>query len=152
MSHHENLNVQYVENNRQIAKRVLIFLEDRRVLTERIHIENFEECRRSAHDIRGLLQNELIAISGKGPLSVDLSDMQKACRNFVSAAGTNSVNFRRDGSLFNGHMTSLREIFAQRIRHIAEVFDESPGPQLQELLNSVSARDSATNGWTAPGS
>lgn len=131
----DDVEMQYIQQNLHLAERLLVFLQDRRLLRTRAHDEDFESCRESAQELRKVLEAELLAVRGKGFFFEALSDMQKACRIFVSAAGTNSQDFRRDPRLFVTHLNILRDVFSQRVRLIVERFDLTVSDELQALLD-----------------
>ena len=89
----DDTEARYIQQNLHVAERILIFLQDRRILRSRVHEEDFEECRISAMDLRRVLEAELLTVQDKGFLFIALSDMQKACRIFVDAAGSSSRTF-----------------------------------------------------------
>lgn len=125
----------YLADNRHIAERLMILLQRRRLLRDRIMDEDYEECRKSAHDLRKVFENEMLTVSGGGFLLRALMDLQVACTNFVSAAGQKSEAFRRDDDLFRYHLVVLREIFAQRVALIVEKFDLLITPEIQEMID-----------------
>ncbi len=125
----------YLADNRHIAQRLMILLQRRRLLRDRIMDEDYEECRKSAHDLRKVFENEMLTVSGGGFLLRALMDLQAACTNFVSAAGRKSEAFRRDDDLFRYHLVVLREIFAQRVGLIVEEFDLLVTPEIQEVID-----------------
>lgn len=132
---HLDEEAKYVQENRHIARRLTILLQRRRLLRERFTQEDYEECRKSAHELRKVFENEMLAETGNGFLLRALIDMQSACTNFVSAAGTKSANFRQDDELFRYHIVVLREVFAQRMRLIVAKFDLDVTPEVSEIIN-----------------
>src|SRR4051812_19150248 len=51
---------EYVQSIRELARRVIVFLEPRRVLTDDHRREDFDDCRASAHQIRDFLTIEIM--------------------------------------------------------------------------------------------
>ncbi|WP_137123472.1 hypothetical protein [Segeticoccus rhizosphaerae] len=125
----------YIQDYRHIAERLVKLLQRRRLLRDRLLAEDYEECRESAHDLRKVFENEMLAVTDRGFLLAAITDMQTACTNFVSAAGRDSANFRRDDELFRYHLIVLREVFAKRLRLIVEKFDLQVTPEIQAVIN-----------------
>ncbi|MFI5182533.1 MAG: DUF6650 family protein, partial [Thermoanaerobaculia bacterium] len=67
----------------EVAKRVLAFLEDRRVLFDPPHMEFEPFCIQSALEIRKFLTKELGSLNRKRPLAQSLSAVRAACRRFL---------------------------------------------------------------------
>jgi hypothetical protein len=125
----------YLQDNHHIAERLIKLLQRRRLLRDRLMDEDYEECRESAHDLRKVFENEMLAITDGGFLLRAVTDMQTACTNFVSAAGRHSEAFRRDDELFRYHLVVLREVFAQRVKLIVEEFDLRVTPEVQAIID-----------------
>lgn len=70
-------------SERDAAKRVIAYLEDRRVLYSPYDLEVPEHCATSAIDIRRHLTDELQKIDGEGELAKQLRAMRVACRKFL---------------------------------------------------------------------
>ncbi len=125
----------YLQNNRHIAERLLIFLEGRRLLLDRITGEDQVYCRKSADALRKVLENEMLNVKDGGFLLEALRDLRRACTNFVSAAGAESQAFKDDDLLFRYHLEILREAFALRVVRIVNEFDLRPTPEVQEIMS-----------------
>jgi hypothetical protein len=125
----------YLQNNRHIAERLLVFLEDRRLLRDRMSDEDQVYCRKSADALRKVLENEMLNVQHGGFLLDALRELRRACTNFVSAAGPKSQAFKEDNALFQYHLEILREAFAQRVRRIVTEFDLRPTPEVQEIMD-----------------
>ena len=52
----------YIVDNNRHAERILTVLEDRRLFRDRATIEDCDFCRRSAHELRGLLEARMLTI------------------------------------------------------------------------------------------
>lgn len=52
----------YIVDNHRHAERILTVLEDRRLFRDRATIEDCDFCRRSAHELRGLLEARMLTI------------------------------------------------------------------------------------------
>lgn len=130
----DSVDFAYLQNNRHIAERLLVFLEDRRLLRERDILEDYVYCRKSADALRQVLGNEMLLVHDGGVLLDVLRDLRRACTNFVSAAGPKSQSFKDDDSLFRYHLEMLREVFGQRVRLVVEIFGLSPSPEIKQII------------------
>ncbi len=75
------------EAERAVAKRVLTFLEDRRVLYVPSEMEVPEHGVQSVLRIREMLTSEIGLLTGDGQLVQSLRAMRAACRKFLGAIG-----------------------------------------------------------------
>lgn len=87
------------------ARRVLTFLEDRRVLYNPDSVEVPEHCVRSVIEIRQMLTSELGSLDSDSELSHSLRAMRSACRKFLDTAHENDGRIITD-SRHHGHWTS----------------------------------------------
>lgn len=131
------LDMDYFQKNVRAAERLLIFLEDKRLLRERFSREDEEYCRRSADALRGVLEAEMLTVQGRGMLLSALQDMRRACTIFVTEAGPKAKWFEQDDQLFSHHLVILRTVFAQRVRLIAEEFELNPSAEVMQIINFV---------------
>lgn len=90
------------ESDVKIAKRVVSFLEDRRVLYSPYDWEVPHHCVSSVFEIRHMLTDEIGKISQKKELHNDLQLLRSACRKFLDEIQQYKIN--TDGPL---HMSSL---------------------------------------------
>jgi hypothetical protein len=65
------------------ARRVIIFLEDRRVLYHPHELEIPEHCVRSVYNIRERITHELGALNDHSELALKLKAIRAACRKFL---------------------------------------------------------------------
>jgi len=70
------------------ARRVIAFLEDRRVLYEPEQMEVPDHCVHSVIEIRHRLSEELGKLEGGSELAASLRAMRAACRKFLERVGT----------------------------------------------------------------
>lgn len=66
-----------------VARRVLVFLEDRRVLFNPYHLEVADQCVRSVLEIRSFLTAEIGRLAGDSKLGEHLRGIRAACRKFL---------------------------------------------------------------------
>ena len=71
------------ESETQVAKRVIDFLEDRRVLYSPYELEIPHHCISSVFEIRRMLTEEMGKLSKQQALSDDLKLMRASCRKFL---------------------------------------------------------------------
>jgi hypothetical protein len=129
------LDMDYYQRNVLTAERLLIFLEDKRLLRDRFDLEDEEHCRRSADALRGVLEGEMLTVQGRGMLLSALQDMRRACTTFVTAAGPKAKWFKKDDELFRHHLVILRTVFAQRVGLIAEQFELRPSDEVRQIID-----------------
>ncbi|WP_155128680.1 DUF6650 family protein [[Actinomadura] parvosata] len=84
---------QKTSTDRRIAREVIVFLEDRRLLFGDRHVEDEGHCVRSALQIRAFLTEQLKRHEMGRELSTALKAMRAACRQFVDVAGPQGENF-----------------------------------------------------------
>lgn len=89
-----------------VARRVVSFLEDRRVLYADESIEVVEHCVRSVIEIRHYLTSEIQHL-GESELSGSLRAMRAACRKFLDCVDDDRGAVIRYG-LHEGHWASWR--------------------------------------------
>lgn len=113
----------------QKAKRILTFLEDRRVLYNPSSLEVPEHCAHSVKEIRTFLTNELSTIDSTSELSSSLRAMRTACRKFMDTVGSKREIVIHGGQ--NGHYASwhflpalgeLRGVFGIYLAKVAATY------------------------------
>jgi hypothetical protein len=106
-----SLNWEKVSGDKDVARRVITFLEDRRLLFGERHTEDQMHCIDSAVAIRRFLTDELTNAKPGKSLEASLRAMRTACRNFVEAAGPDGRNFRyQDGRHTDRFSLALGEL------------------------------------------
>jgi hypothetical protein len=78
------------ESERGIARRVIAFLEDRRVLYNPYHIEIDDQVTSSVLDIRQALTTEIGSLDAQSELAAHLRAMRAACRKYLDDTGPGS--------------------------------------------------------------
>jgi hypothetical protein len=110
-----------------IARRVITFLEDRRVLFIASEMETPDHCVKSILEIRQFLTNELASLDSSSELSSSLRAMRAACRKFLNIVGDERGEVIKYGGhsghwaswVFNGAIGELRGVFGIHIARIA---------------------------------
>ncbi|GIF53475.1 hypothetical protein DFJ67_1176 [Asanoa ferruginea] len=128
-----------VDGDKDVARRVINFLEDRRLLFGDRHMEDSMHCIRSAIEIRQMLTREMNASKPGETLEHSLRAMRAACRKFVDAAGPDAENFTRrllpqEAGNFGLALGDLRTSIGVQIALIAEQFGLSVDEYLATIL------------------
>lgn len=113
---------EYLETNRDVARRVLADLEDRRVLFYSHGREDPEYCRRSAAEIRQLMTSELSAVGQGDDMDRALRAIRNAARDFIDQAGPKSHHFLADMVTFWKALEDMRIAMAPYIRGMATAY------------------------------
>jgi hypothetical protein len=112
------------------ARRIITFLEDRRVLYNPSEAESPDHCVQSVIDIRHFLTEEISTGSPEGQLVASLRAMRSACRKFLDAVGDRDGEIMRFGG-HSGHFANwkflsalgeLRGVFGVYLASIATTY------------------------------
>lgn len=123
------------------ARRILVFLEDRRVLYNPGKLEVPEQCVDSVVKIREFLTTELGTITTESEVGESLRAMRASCRKFLDTVGGRDSDIVIN-SRSHGHWTSwrfypalgeLRGVFGVHVALLAVKF----GLDLEENLQSI---------------
>ncbi len=131
-----------VEPEIDAARRVIGFLEDRRVLCEIRPRDEVEHCVQSVLMIRSKLTQELGELSDKSRLAEQLRAMRAACRKFLTTVEQQGVSVAAQrGSLdpsqgvaFNSALGELRGTFGIHVAQIAALHGLDVEPGLAAIL------------------
>jgi hypothetical protein len=115
------------ESQRAIARRVIAFLEDRRVLFVPSEMEVPQHCVESILRIREFLTRELGGLDSDSPICQSLRAMRAACRKFLATVETDDRRIIEFGAqrnhyaswIFNGAVGELRGVFGIHIATLA---------------------------------
>lgn len=110
-----------------VARRVITFLEDRRVLYIPSEMEDPHHCNLSIIEIRKFLTEEIAGLDSSSELSESLRAMRAACRKFLSKVGNGRSEILIFGGHaghwasweFNGALGELRGVFGIHIARLA---------------------------------
>jgi hypothetical protein len=117
--------VSKVPGDKDIARRVIIYLEDRRLLFGERHTEDQMHCVDSAIGIRNFLAQELTNAKPGKSLEASLRAIRAACRKFVEAAGPNDRNFMyQDGPQTDRFSLALGELHTLVGLHLAVIANQ----------------------------
>jgi hypothetical protein len=117
------------DSERSVARRIIVFLEPRRLLYSAYEYESVCPCITSATEIKNYLTTELQQMSDKSELNTYVRAMRNACNRFLSKC-PDTKEFRchacKSGNIDNWIFTSavgeLRGVFGIMIGQIAKAY------------------------------
>jgi hypothetical protein len=123
------------------ARRILAFLEDRRVLYVASEMEVPHHCVQSVLSIREFLTAEVGKLDSEQELAHSLRAMRAACRKFLDTVKADDPRIIRFGAehghyaswVFNGAVGELRGVFGVHVARIAA----SHGLDVEDDLASI---------------
>lgn len=124
-----------------VARRVISFLEDRRVLYLPSEMEVPHQCVESVLRIREFLTAELGALDSGREIALCLRAMRAACRKFLASVDNEDRRIIQFGAehghyaswIFNGAVGELRGVFGIHIARLAA----SHGLDVEDELASI---------------
>uniref|UniRef100_A0AAU3I336 Uncharacterized protein n=1 Tax=Streptomyces sp. NBC_01393 TaxID=2903851 RepID=A0AAU3I336_9ACTN len=126
---------------RTVAEKVVVYLEDRRVLTMPravMHaVEEPDRCVASVLQIREMLTGILMEPDTGDDLAENLKAMRAACRRFLDAAGPNHsghVRGRLESATFGAALGELRAVFGIQLGVIATRYKLELPEELTSIL------------------
>lgn len=141
---------QPTESEKAAARRVVAFLEDRRVLYVPSEQELPSHCVDSVLQIRQFLTSEIGKLDAKSELGASLRAMRATCRKFLDVVGTKDMDIIRYARQ-NGHYASwtfysalgeMRGVFGIHIARIAARFHLDVEDELAVILPFSAGDDS----------
>ena len=144
---------EFTDDDRDVARELILFLEDRRLLFGLRHLEDERDCIRSAMEIRREMGRLLVRATQGKQLEASLRAIQAACRDFVSAGGHDGERFQH-GFVAPGMDPFTAALVELRIKvgmHVGVVVDFyrsiELGPELRAIVPNASDDDDI--GWLA---
>lgn len=139
-------------SDKELAHRVVTFLEDRRVLYAPDECEIPAHCLSSVLEIRRELTTALVEARGRQPLDGHLKAIRAACRKFVERVG-HDVAHRHHQPLaagtsewkFNQALGELRGVVGVHVALLADRYDLSVEDELAQILPPL--QDDDDPGW-----
>lgn len=130
-----------VETERNIARRIIVFLEPRRVLYSEYEYETVCPCIESVTEIKNYLTTELQQIDENSKLNSYVRAMRHACNKFLSKCPDNN-EFRcyacQNGNINNWIFTSaigeLRGVFGVMIGQIVKAYGINIEDELAQII------------------
>lgn len=136
------------ESERDIAKRIIAELEDRRVLYNPSEMEMPEHCVTSVIQIRRLLSHELGTSEDGSSLAGSLRAMRSTCRKFLDTVGADERIVKYGASPghyanweFNSAVGELRGVFGVHLAQIATQYGLDIEDDLASILPVVEDKD-----------
>jgi hypothetical protein len=131
------------------ARRVIAFLEDRRVLYEPGEMEVPSHCVQSVIEIRHQLSDEIGKLDSGSKLAGSLRAMRAACRKFLERVGADDeqvIHFANEQGhyaswTFYGALGELRGTFGIHVAEIAAGFKLDVEDQLASILPANAEAD-----------
>lgn len=133
-----------------VARRVVTYLEDRRVLYNPYELEIPQHCVTSVLEIRQFLTDEIAALNDDSGLSQNLTAMRTACRKFLDTVQADDriiqFGFYRDRGhyaswIFNSALGELRGVVGI---HLAQVAAQHGLDIKDELASILPTKDGPT--------
>jgi hypothetical protein len=126
------------ESRRDAARRLVMFLEDRRVLYAPASMEVPEHCVSSVIELRRFLTGELQRGSDD-ELAKSIRAMRAACRKFLDVAREDVIHFGHHRGhwaswVFNGALGELRGVFGVHLAQIAVEYGLEVEDELAAIL------------------
>jgi hypothetical protein len=134
-----SINWEKEPGDEDVARRVVTFLENRRLLFGERHCEDELECVHSAIEIRNRLTDELAQAKPGKSLDGSIRAMRVAFREFVEAAGPGARNFMQRYGFpgmdpFSTALEKLRTLVGLHLQVIADRYDINIEPDLAQIL------------------
>jgi len=125
-----------------IVKRVIAFLEDRRVLYAPSEMEVPEHCVHSVIEIRGFLTGEIGKLGDGSDLAANLRALRAACRKFLDTVQNDDGRIIRHGFsqghwaswVFNSALGELRGVFGVHVAILATKYGIDVEKELAAIL------------------
>ena len=122
-------------DERDQARRLITFLNDRGVLFEPYGLEVGPHVIQSVLEIRQRLTQVLEDVGESPPLGESLVAMRSACRKFLRLTQTPPRNHRGMGELVT-HIGELRALFGLHLARVACAYSLELDPHLEAILPS----------------
>ena len=129
------------DTQRTIARRIIVFLEPRRVLYAPYGVEALCHCVESVSKIKDYLTTELQHMDGNGELSMYTRAMRKACNKFLNVfPGDKQEKCRychignKENWIFVSSIGELRGIFGIMIGQISKAYGIDVEEDLAQII------------------
>lgn len=140
-----SINWEKVPGDDKVARRVITFLEDRRLLFGKPHRVDEAHCIHSANETRRFLTGELGNAKDGRSLAESLRAIRSAMRAFVDAGGPCARNYSHHGpdeaDRLGLALGELRGLVGLHLAVIADQYSIEIEPDLGQILPPVVARD-----------
>ncbi len=124
------------EADREVARKILIFLEDRRALYDPIEIDRPEWVFDSIQEIRRRLTETLEGLDAVDPfLEESLRELRAACRKYASMmGGSRMIIPGRTSNIYGIALGELRGVFGIHLARLAAAYGLDVEDQLASLF------------------
>jgi hypothetical protein len=130
------------ESETKVARRIVVFLEDKRVLYNPFLLEVPEYCIQSIIEIRNFLTKELSELPENSELAQSIKAMRIACRKFLDNVSSQKNHHYKDGFymgnsdgwVFISGLGELRNAFGTHLAIVAAKYNLSIEDQLATIL------------------
>jgi len=122
------------KDERGMAKALITFLEDRRVLFVPYHMELGQYVVISIQEIRKRITSDLEKISNSSTLGESLRAMGATCRKFLNETQEPDIHSYRMEFYLIDCLSKLRATFGIHIARIAYAYDLEVSPMLETIL------------------
>jgi hypothetical protein len=132
-------------DEREVAKQLLVFLEDRRALFMPYNMEVAPYVDDSILEIRQRLTEDLEKISRSSVLGESVSAMRASCRKYLTETQDDTGrmhHWRMEGHMWQA-LGELRAIFGIHIARIACAYDLEVEEQLEPILPAEYEKESS---------
>ena len=135
------------ESQRAIARRVIVFLEDRRVLFVPSEMEVPQHCVESILSIREFLTQELGNLDSDKRVADSIRAMRAACRKFLATVESDDQRIIQFGAerghyaswIFSGAVGELRGVFGIHVATLAASYGIGVEGELASILPADTA-------------
>ncbi len=129
------------ETERRIAKRIIIYLEAKRVLYSPYELETVYPTVESVVEIKNKLTDEIPKMKENGELNQYTRAMRNACNKFLSRCRDDD-NFRRyasirgnvDNWIFTSAIGELRGVFGVMVGQISKAYGVDVEDELSDII------------------
>lgn len=130
------------EPERDVVRRVLAYLEGRRVLFWDAKFEYPDQCEQSVLKIRDMLSNEMAAFDPDTHVRVQLEAMRRACFAFLQVGAQNQLIVQRLSQYiypakhreFIRALSFLRRDFGYRVAILSAAYEIDVGKNLSSII------------------
>lgn len=138
--------------DKDIARAVVVFLEDRRVLFAHRHVEDEQHCVESVLQIRTFLTEQIMQAKPGKDLELALRHMRSACRRLLEAAGPRGREFwHHPGYGYDPFFLALGELRASVGYQLAVMGSQYPLQMEHNLASILPADDDGQDLSWLPG-
>jgi hypothetical protein len=141
-------------NEREAARKLVVFLEDRRVLYASDDMESPSHCVESILKVRSRLTESLELLPADAALTANLRAMRSACRKFLDAATPDVVRHAgyggHQGSIFGSALGQLRGVFGVQVAAVAQQYGLDVEDDLASILPNRTDQDEESEDGASP--